>query len=209
MSPPGTHPEQDQIEAWLTAARQGSEDALGQVLELCRPYLLRMANQELASDLHAKIGASDLVQETFLDAHRNFSRFDGASEAQWRAWLRGILQNKLANLTRHYRHTDKRQIDCEIPLPSPSAVEHNRGLTARDSSPSAQARAHEQDEFLARALAQLPEPQQQIIRLRNYEELSFEEAGRRMGRSADAARKLWGRAIEQLQDLLESPDESR
>jgi DNA-directed RNA polymerase specialized sigma24 family protein len=58
-------------------------------------------------------------------------------------------------------------------------------------------------------LAQLPEPQQQIVRLRSYEDLSFEEAGRCMGRSAEAARKLWGRAIEQLQQLLEPPDASR
>ena len=85
MSSPGTPPEQDQIEAWRTAARQRSEEAQGQVLELCRPYLLHIANQELASDLQPKIGASDLVQETFLDAHRDFGRFHGTAEAEWRA----------------------------------------------------------------------------------------------------------------------------
>jgi RNA polymerase sigma factor (sigma-70 family) len=94
-------------------------------------------------------------------------------------------------------------------LPGPSAEGHDPGLAAPDSSPSAQARAYERDEALARALAQLPEPQRQIIQLHHYEDLSFEEAGRRMGRSPDAARKLWGRAIEHLQQLLESPDESR
>ncbi len=108
-----------------------------------------------------------------------------------------------------YRQTDKRQIDCEFPLPRPSADGETLELLAPDGLPSARARAHEQDEALARALAQLPEPQQQILRLRSYEDLSFEEAGKRMGRSAEAARKLWGRAIEQLQQLLETPDESR
>jgi RNA polymerase sigma-70 factor (ECF subfamily) len=209
MSFPGRSPEQDRIEGWLTAARQGSEEALGHVLERWRPYLLHMANEELASDLQAKVGASDLVQETFLDAQRDFGRFHGATEDEWRAWLRSILQNKLANLARHYRQTDKRQIDCEIPLPTISADGRSDGLMAPDTSPSAQARAHEQDEALARAMGQLPQPHQQIIRLRTYEDLSFEEAGKRMGRSAEAARKLWGRAIEQLQQLLESPDACR
>ena len=204
-----TPPEQDPIGGWLTAARQGSEEALGQVLEQCRPYLLRMANEELASDLRAKAGASDLVQQTFVDAQRDFARCDGATEAQWRAWLRGILQHKLANLVRHYCQTDKRHIDCEVPLPGTSADGPSGGHMAPDTSPSAQAQAHEQDEALARALAQLPEAQQQIIRLRSYEELSFEEAGRRLGRSAEAARKLWGRAIEQLRQLLEPPNDSR
>jgi RNA polymerase sigma-70 factor (ECF subfamily) len=202
-------PEQDPIEGWLAAARQGSEEALGHVLERCRPYLLRMANQELASDLRAKQGASDLVQETFVEAHQDFARFDGATAAQWRAWLRGILQHKLANLVRHYCQTDKRHVNREVPLPGTSADGPSGGPMAPDSSPSAQAQAHEQDEALNRALAQLPEAQQQIIRLRSYEDLSFEEAGRRLGRSAEAARKLWGRAIEQLQQLLEPPNDSR
>ena len=119
------------------------------------------------------------------------------------------MQHKLANLIRHYRQTEKRQVDGELPLPSPSTDGHTPELIAPDSSPSARARAHEQDEALARALAQLPEPQQQIIRLRSYENLSFEEAGKLMGRSAEAVRKLWGRAVERVQQLLESPDESR
>jgi RNA polymerase sigma-70 factor (ECF subfamily) len=209
MSPPRIPTNQDQFEGRISAARDGSEEALAQVLELCRPYLLRIANDELAGDLQAKIGASDLVQETFLDAHRDLSRFSGATEAQWLAWLRGILQHKLANLIRHYRQTDKRQVQGGLPLPSPSADGHTPELIAPDSSPSARARAHERDEALARALAQLPKPQQHIIRLRSYGDLSFEEAGKLMGRSADAARKLWGRAVEQLQQLLEAPDESR
>jgi RNA polymerase sigma-70 factor (ECF subfamily) len=143
MSSSGIPPDQDPIEGRLIAARHGSEEALGQVLEMCRPYLLRIANDELASDLQAKMGASDLVQEAFLDAHRDFGGFHGATPAQWRAWLRAILQHKLANLTRRFRQTDKRQIDGELPLPTPSTDGQTPELIAPDSSPSARARAHE------------------------------------------------------------------
>jgi RNA polymerase sigma factor (sigma-70 family) len=55
--------------------------------------------------------------------------------------------------------------------------------------------AREQDEALERALAQLPESSGQVIRWRNYERCSFEEIGRRLGKSAEAARKVWVRAV--------------
>jgi RNA polymerase sigma-70 factor (ECF subfamily) len=48
-------------------ARKGSREALGRLLETCRPYLLLVANNELDRDLQAKAGASDLVQETFIE----------------------------------------------------------------------------------------------------------------------------------------------
>ena len=71
----------------LDRARRGSPQALGQVLELCRRYLLHIANSELDSHLQAKLGASDVVQETFLEAQRIFDRFEGNSPDELRAWL--------------------------------------------------------------------------------------------------------------------------
>src|SRR5438445_4152014 len=57
----------EDFDRWLSAARDGSRDALGRVLEACRRYLLFVARHELNEDLQAKGGASDLVQETFLE----------------------------------------------------------------------------------------------------------------------------------------------
>jgi RNA polymerase sigma-70 factor (ECF subfamily) len=192
------------MERWLAAARQGSREALGRVLEVCRPYLLQVANDELASDLGAKVGASDVVQETFLEAQRDFGRFQSLSEEQLLAWLRRILCNNLANLTRRYRLTAKRQVKREVSLADGRLHELVEPPSGDGASPSAHARARERDEALERALLQLSEAHQQVIRLRNYERLSFEETGRRMGRSAEAARKLWGRAIDRLQQILEA-----
>src|SRR5262245_26207367 len=64
---------------WLPAARAGSSEALGQVLEACRGYLLLIAGQELEPALRAKGGASDLVQQTFLEAQRDFAGFHGTT----------------------------------------------------------------------------------------------------------------------------------
>ena len=61
---------------------------------------------------------------------------------------------------------------------------------------------------MRRALEQLPEHYQQVIRWRSWERLSFEEIARRTGRSAEAARKLWTRAVDELALLLEPPHDS-
>src|SRR5438105_1940581 len=100
----------------LDAARSGSREALGQLLESCRGYLLMVAKGELDRDLQAKEGASDLVQETFLEAQRDFVQFQGASEAELLAWLRRLLLNNVANFTRRYRTTGKRSVEREVVL---------------------------------------------------------------------------------------------
>ena len=100
----------------LQAARQGSADARGELLEGCRAYLLLIANTDLASDLRAKVGASDLVQETFLAAHQDFSRFRGGSKAELLGWLRSILMGTLSEFSRRYCQTAKRKLAREVPL---------------------------------------------------------------------------------------------
>src|SRR5437899_477303 len=81
----------------IRRARGGSDAALGQLLEECRAYLLLVANQELPAQLRGKAGASDVVQETFLQAQKNFERFRDQGEAELLAWLRRILLNNVAN----------------------------------------------------------------------------------------------------------------
>ena len=72
----------------IAQARAGSAEALGQLLVTYQRYLLLVAERELDPDLRAKGSASDLVQETFLEAQRDFARFQGSSRDELRAWLR-------------------------------------------------------------------------------------------------------------------------
>src|SRR4051794_17242378 len=100
----------------LRQARAGSAEAMGQVLEACRPYLLLVANEHLGAGLQAKVGPSDVVQDTFLEAQRDFSGFRGDDAHELVAWLRRILLNNLGNVARHYRGTGKRDLAREVPL---------------------------------------------------------------------------------------------
>ena len=75
----------------IQEARGGDAAALGRLLELYRRYLALLARVHIGQRLQGKADASDIVQEAFLQAHRNFGRFRGATEAQLVGWLRQIL----------------------------------------------------------------------------------------------------------------------
>jgi RNA polymerase sigma-70 factor (ECF subfamily) len=191
----------------IREARGGSADALGEVLQSYRPYLLLVARHELDPDLQAKGGASDLVQETFLEAQRDFGGFQGDSADEFRAWLRRLLLNNLANFTRRYRATDKRCVAREVPLQADSGSNPCAGGVSADlSSPSDQALRREQDGALQRALERLSEDHRRLLLLRYREGLSFEEIGALMQRSANAMRKLWARALERLQQEMQASE---
>src|SRR5262245_59687972 len=190
---------------WLTRARDGCGEARGQLLESCRGYLLMIARQELDDDLLPKVGPSDLVQETFLDAHRDFGRFQGGSEAELLAWLRCLLRNNVPNFTRRYRDTEKRQVQREVPLDGGTAAGGDAGPAADAATPSGLAMEGERARALEQALGRLPEDYRQVILLRHQEGLPFPEIAARMGRSPNAVHKLWVRAVERLQQELEAP----
>jgi RNA polymerase sigma-70 factor (ECF subfamily) len=191
---------------WLARARAGSSEALGQALEAFRDYLLLIADRELGPDLKVKGGASDLVQETFIEAHKDFERFRGDSEGELRAWLRCLLEHRLANFARRFRQTGKRGIGREVALQTDdSSASLSHGLAGDEPTPSRELMAREELEALESVLARLPDDYRQVIALRYQDQMPFEEIGRLMGRSADAVRKLWWRALGRLQDELESP----
>jgi RNA polymerase sigma-70 factor, ECF subfamily len=189
---------------WLLAARDGSSEALGKALEACRRYLLSVARQELDPELQAKSSPSDLVQETFVEAQRDFTHFHGHTEAELLAWLRLLLMHRLGKLRRHYSNTQKRQIAREVSLQAgDSSGDLANGLMSATQTPSVQAMAHEQDAALQAALQRLPDDYRRVIIMRYQDEQSFEQIGQLTDRSPDAARKLWMRAIERLQLELE------
>ena len=190
----------------LAAARAGSREALGQALDACRGYLLLLAERELDPDLRAKGGASDLVQETFLEAQNDFAQFKGNSEDELRAWLRQILLHNLANFTRRYRATAKRRLGREVALEvSGSSADREGGLTLDALSPSGLAMEEEQAQALRWALERLPDDYRQVILLHYQEQRPFEDIAPLMNRSYEAVRSLWARAIRRLRHEMEPP----
>ena len=192
-------------EQLLQEARAGDAATLGQLLEQYRRYLALLARVQIGQRLQRKADASDLVQETFLEAHRQFPSFRGTSEAQFVRWLRQLLAGSLANLLRRYLGTRGRDVRLELEIEGAldqSSMMLDRGLVAEQSSPSQQAAGREQAVMLAEALAQLPEDYRDVLVLRHLEGLTFPEVARRMERSLDSVEKLWMRALARLRQTV-------
>jgi RNA polymerase sigma-70 factor (ECF subfamily) len=170
--------------------------------------LILVANEELDRDLRAKLGPSDVVQETFITAQRVFERFHGRSQEELLAWLRQILVNKITEARRHYYHSQRRALAREaLPTELTNGSDPAWNQIASDLTPHRQLVSGETAENISRAMDRLSPDHQQVIRLKNWELLGFDEIGRRMNRSAGAARALWMRALEQLALALEQRDE--
>src|SRR3954447_16258324 len=100
----------------LEQARKGNDVALGQLLESYSRYLTLLARVQIGRRVQGKVDAGDIVQETFLEAHRQFPNFRGGSEGELTAWLRRILAGQLALTLRRYLGTKGRDINLERQL---------------------------------------------------------------------------------------------
>jgi RNA polymerase sigma-70 factor (ECF subfamily) len=194
----------ENVARWLAEARDGVPDSLGLALEACRGYLLTIAEEELEPLLRAKGGASDLVQETFLKAHRHFADFQGNAEQDLLAWLRRMLLNTLADFRRLYYETNKRRVAREVVLPKGELSCGRPGVLEENvSSPVADAIAREDSDALWTILELLPEDYRRVLVWRHVEKRPFEEIARSLNRSENAARKLWARALQRFQEEWE------
>jgi RNA polymerase sigma-70 factor (ECF subfamily) len=189
----------------LRRASAGDDEARGQLLEAYRSYLTLLARMELGRRLQGKVDPSDLVQEAFLEAHRDFAHFQGQTEGELRAWLRRVLATSIADQLRRYHGTQRRDPRLERQLgaalyASSEALE--RGLEGRGSSPSARAERREESLRLAGALEQLPAEYRDVLTLRHFRGLTFAEIGRRLGKSLDGVKNVWLRGLARLRRLL-------
>lgn len=193
----------ESVEAWLRQARDGHNDALGQLLELLRPYLLSVAAAQLGGDMRGKAGVSDVVQETFVRAQQGFHGFHGQTRQELLAWLRTILLNNIVSVQRRYT-ADKRDVNREVSLNRSHATAAGAGLLkSGGASPSSLCARNEEAVTVLRALAVLPEDYRQVLQLRDWEGMSWEQIGDQIGRTPEAARKLWARALDRLRRELE------
>lgn len=174
-----------------------TNDFVSEPGESVRTYLLFIAEQSLEPALRHKIGASDLVQQTLLNAHQARHRFSGSTHEEYKGWLRRILLRVVLNFRRSVRDTEARRLDREVPLLNAA------NLPSGDDSPSTFVSRQEQQSHLNWAVAQLPVEYQRVLALHFDHDLPHAEIGRQMGgRSEGAARMLLARALEKLREVL-------
>jgi RNA polymerase sigma-70 factor (ECF subfamily) len=175
-------------------------------LERFRSWLGLLARLQVEPRLRAKFDASDVVQQTMLEAVRGWASFRGGTEAELAAWLRQILARVLLHERRRFGGAQRRDLGREVSLEQALAESSRRLgdlLAAPDTSPSERAGRHELELRLADAMAKLPADYAEVILLRNIEGLTHDEIARRMGRGSGAVRMLWVRALARLRQELD------
>jgi RNA polymerase sigma-70 factor (ECF subfamily) len=172
--------------------------------ESYRSYLRLIARLQLPPQLAAKVDASDIVQETLLQAHRARQDFRGASEPEFIAWLRQILKHTLSHAARDWGR-QKRNVGREqtiAPSVEESSARLETYLAADQTSPSMQAGRNEHLVRLAAALETLPAEQREAIELHYWHGWTLAAIGEHQQRSVGSVAGLVHRGLAKLRDVL-------
>jgi RNA polymerase sigma-70 factor (ECF subfamily) len=188
----------------LEKARAGDPLARDRLFAACRSYLGLIARASVEPWMRAKVDASDLVQQTMLDAHRDFTKFHGQTDQEWLAWLRQILNHNACDAVRHYGAAGKRAAKREVQIQGNADDSQGFELPSPGESPSQIALHNERELLVAEAMNQLSEDHREVIILRNIQRMSFEDVAEQLGRTRPAAQMLWMRAMHNLKSLLAS-----
>jgi RNA polymerase sigma-70 factor (ECF subfamily) len=196
------------IDELMQRARDGDREALGALLSRYRAYLHVLAQRRLDAVAQARVDASDIVQQTFMEAHRDFAAFQGAAEGELIGWLRRILENNAAHTIERHVFAQKRTVDREKSLDD----SHDAGaplrqrLAAEQTSPSRRAMLGEAAVRLAEALESLPPDQREAVRLRHLEGWTLEQLVAHFGRSESAVAGLLKRGLRGLRNHFGGED---
>jgi RNA polymerase sigma-70 factor (ECF subfamily) len=188
----------------LEKARRGDREALGRLLEAQRAALHRLAARQLAGRVAVRVDASDMIQQTFLEAHRCFEQFAGRDTRELVAWLQGILDHKVAGAIRDHTLLQKRSVRRERSLDDSQggAGPLKQELDAGHSTPSQKAMRGEEADRLSRALTALPGDQREAVRLRHLEGWPLADIARHLGRTPAATAGLIKRGMQALRRQL-------
>ncbi len=179
----------------------GGQFPIAVLLDKYRPYLKLLAARHIDRNVASRLSASDIVQQTQLEAFRDCRNFRGSTELQFVAWLKVILLNNVGQATRTHILARKRSVRREQ-----SMVTEDRQTpyepVGYEESPSAAAMLGESAVTLAQAMERLTGDQYEAIRLRYIEGLPLSEIAPRMDRSQSAVAGLLKRGLRELRSAL-------
>lgn len=169
-----------------------------------RGFLILLAQAELSPRLQSRESASDIVQQSLLEAHRDFAAFQGGTDAELAGWLKTILARNLLQAARrhHARSRDVGREQALVERLDKSSARLVDFLAAEESGASDRAMRNERYEQLAEGLSRLLDAERDAILLKHFHGYSLTEIGERLGRPRTAIAGLLKRGLKKLRVFL-------
>ena len=164
-----------------------------------RAYLALLARQNVAADLRGKLDVSGVVQQTLLEAHRDWDQFRGSSTGERYAWLKQILARNLSNLLRDFTRA-RRDVSREAVEASSHRLAN--WLASDQTTAAAALQREEETARVALALAALPENQREAVILRHWHDWSVAAIADQLRTTPDAVTGLLYRGLKALRAHL-------
>jgi len=184
----------------LEQIRQGDRDALVLLWDRYRARLEGLIRSRLGKAFRSRLGPEDVLNSVFREVLGSVDKAEFAEIDDFYKWVSRIAVHKIGDKADFHR-AQKRDVRCEIPRDT-AVSRLVADLHADQSTPSASAARHEEEEILARAFAGLREKEREILLLIDHDQMTFEKAGAKLGCSMEAARKRYARAEEALRQIF-------
>lgn len=194
----------DEVRELIARARRGDQAALGKLLERYRPYFHSMARDELDPRLNRRIDASDIVQESFLDAQRGFAKFEGAEEVDLIHWLRRVVLHNVIEQARHHKGTQKRSLDRETTATQSGGQHRDSTVASEESSVGSRMVRREESDILFRTMENLPVAQREAVRLHYLDGWPVRQIAEYLDRTEVGVAGLIKRGVRSLRQSLGS-----
>jgi RNA polymerase sigma-70 factor (ECF subfamily) len=186
----------------LAQVRAGDPQAFERLFAQYRQELRQFVELRLDPRMRARVDASDVVQETQMEAFQRLTDFLERQPMPFRLWLRKTAYERLLKIRRHHMDVAQRTIRREVALPDHSSLQLAQQLLASGSTPSERLDKREIARRVRQALGRLSDPDREVLLMRNFEGLSNQEAAQILGIEPATASQRLGRALLRLRKLL-------
>lgn len=180
----------------LARVRDGDTEAWTALYRLHHDDLLFLIRRELGAKLRSVLQSEDILQSVALEAFRELPHFEPRATGSLRGFLHKLVLHKIRDRADYFAAKKR---GSPLPLDTDESV----GALAPEEPCFYDSERYER---LERALEALPAEMRTSIVLRRFEGHSSREAAAIMGKSEDALRKLYSRALARLTLLLEGAE---
>ena len=199
-------PPQDETERLLGQIREGDLLAQEVLLQRYVDRLKRAVAFRMDPRLCKRLGASDIVQEALIDASRKLPEYTNSRPLPFYPWLRRLAMERLAQAHRYHLRSSVRTLRQEepdhLPIPDESAILLAERLISIEGTPEAAVLREENRLLLLEGFGQLSNLDQEILAVRYWEGLPFDEIGQLLGVRLSAVKMRHLRAIQRLRNLI-------